>query len=321
MSSPVRISEQAGEDNSGHKPATSPPNRTAASDTGGGLSQMPPREIVVKARAPAPAGDPLQAVNARSYAVAQKVDDAVVGPIAHGYEHAVPKPVRSGIRNFLNNTREPVVFLSFLLELKPGKAGETAGRFAINSTVGIGGVFDIAKRKPFHLPRRPNGLADALGYYGVRPGPFLFLPLIGPTTVRDALGGFADRLVLPMAIGTPFNQFAYAAGTGSLSALDRRIEFDGQLQEMRDQDNPYATRRALYLKQRQVEIQGLHNRVRPIITDYNIWSPGRHSDKTQNVGPSSEIRDFARSDPDLLSIADSQRWPDADTLHTFNIGD
>lgn len=224
---------------------------------------MPTREIVVEARAPAPPGDPLQAINARSFAVTQKVDEAVVGPIARGYEHTVPQPLRSGVRNFLNNTREPVVFLSFLLELKPGKAGETFGRFAVNTTLGIAGVFDIAKRKPFHLPRRPNGLADALGYYGVKPGPFLFLPLIGPTTLRDALGGAVDRLVLPLAVGTPFNQFAYAVGTGTLSALDRRIEFDGQLQELRDQNNPYAARRSLYLRQRQAEIDGLHSHRQP----------------------------------------------------------
>ncbi|MFX6258432.1 MlaA family lipoprotein, partial [Acinetobacter baumannii] len=88
-----------------------------------------------------------------------------------------PVPVRSGIRNFLYNLREPIVFVNFLLQHKAGKAAETLGRFVVNSTVGVGGLFDMAKRRPIHLPRRPNGFADTLGFYGVKPGPFLFLPL------------------------------------------------------------------------------------------------------------------------------------------------
>ncbi|MCE3590054.1 VacJ family lipoprotein, partial [Escherichia coli] len=102
-----------------------------------------------------------------------------------------------GIRNFFNNLSEPVSFLNFMLQIKPGRAAETVARFAVNTTVGVGGVIDVARRKPFRRPRRPNGFANTLGFYGVKPGPFLFLPLIGPTTVRDLVGLSIDRMVLP----------------------------------------------------------------------------------------------------------------------------
>src|SRR5258706_52610 len=148
-------------------------------------------DIVVTGRPHAP-GDPLENVNAKSFAVTQSVDKAFVGPVALAYKKHVPAPVRSGLRNFLYNLKEPDVFLNFLLQLKPGKAMETLGRFAINSTIGGAGLFDVAKRRPFKLPRRPNGFADSLGYYGVKPGPFLFLPLIGPTTVRDLVASGLD---------------------------------------------------------------------------------------------------------------------------------
>ncbi|UAK22857.1 MlaA family lipoprotein [Sphingomonas nostoxanthinifaciens] len=215
-------------------------------------------EIVVHARHRSTRADPLVAVNAKSFAIAQDVDDAVVGPVAMGYARTVPVPVQDGIRNFLNNTREPVVIISFLLEFKPGKAAETAGRLVINSVAGVGGLFDVAKRRPFNLPRRPNGFGDALGYHGVAAGPYLFLPLIGPTTVRDAIGGGVDRLVLPLAVGAPFNRLLYSLSTGTLNALGRRVRSDDDLQAAREADDPYARRREQFLRGRQAEIDGLH---------------------------------------------------------------
>ncbi|MDI1295677.1 MAG: VacJ family lipoprotein, partial [bacterium] len=145
-------------------------------------------DIVVTASSGKGVSDPLAGVNAASFDAAQAVDAAIVGPVALAYKTKVPEPVRNGLRNFLYNLREPSIFVNYLLQLKPGKAAETVGRFAVNSTIGVAGLFDFAKRRPFHLPRRPNGFADTFGYYGIRTGPYLFLPLFGPTTVRDLIG-------------------------------------------------------------------------------------------------------------------------------------
>ncbi|WP_298670702.1 VacJ family lipoprotein [uncultured Sphingomonas sp.] len=216
-------------------------------------------DIVVEAHRRNDAGDPLHALNEKSFEATQAVDRALVAPVAFAYKRHVPEPVRDGLRNFLKNLREPIVFVNFLLQLKPGKAAETAGRFALNSTVGVAGLVDIAKRRPFNLPRRPNGFADTLGYYGVKPGPFFFLPLIGPTTLRDAIGGVADRALLLGAIGAPFNRPTYTVPATVLGTLDRRIEFDEDLKRIRDDTaDPYLSRRTFYLCKRQAEIDALH---------------------------------------------------------------
>lgn len=250
--------------------ATAPPQQAPSTTTDPAAPARPldnPRaqpgaqtDIVITGRKE-PAGDPLRAVNAEAFAVTQKVDDAVIGPVARTYKVSVPRPIRKGIHNFLYNLREPIVFLNFMLQLKPGKAAETVGRFAINSTIGAVGLVDVAKRKPFRLPRRSNGFANTLGYYGVKNGPFLFLPIVGPTTVRDLFGGAVDRLVLPVGVGSPFTSLAYSAPAGVLGALDHRSEFDQTLKDLHDNSpDPYAASRAFYLNRRQAEIDQLRGR-------------------------------------------------------------
>lgn len=215
-------------------------------------------DIVVTAK---PRGDPLRRANVVSFKATQAVDDALIGPAAHTYEHVVPKPVRGGLRNFFYNLHEPTVFVNYLVQLKPGKAAETLGRFALNTTIGLVGVMDMAKRRPFNLPRRPNSFSNTLGYYGVKPGPFMFLPLIGPTTLRDLIGGGVDRLAFLPLLGGQVGGTAYVATTGSLKLLDRRLRLDDDLRAIRaGPEDPYTARRALYLKKRQTEIDHLHKR-------------------------------------------------------------
>jgi phospholipid-binding lipoprotein MlaA len=231
--------------------------------------------IVVTARPDSQPGDPMLQLNAQSFEVVQDVDEALVGPVAMAYKDAVPKPVRHGIRNFLRNLTEPIVALNFLLQLKPGKAAETVGRFAINSTIGIGGLFDVAKREPFKLPYRRNGFANTLGYYGVEPGAYLFLPLIGPTTVRDLVGGTIDGLLLPTVVGAPFNDPYFTLPAATLSALQGRIQIDEQLNALRTQSrDPYIAARDFYLKRRQAEIDALKGKVAYPDGDLPFVNPG-----------------------------------------------
>lgn len=221
-----------------------------------------PDGIIVTARKEAPPGDPLVGVNEVSYDVVQGLDKALVAPVSMAYKSAVPQPVRAGLRNFLNNLQEPLVFLNYMLQLKPGKAAETVGRFAVNSTIGAAGLFDVARKKPFKLPRRNNGFGTTLGYYGVKPGPFLFLPIIGPTSARDIVGRWLDLLVLPAAIGKPFSEPTYAIATTAIRALDDRVEADKALREIRDGPrDPYSAMRDAYLQRRQAEIDVLKGKI------------------------------------------------------------
>ncbi|ANY19184.1 putative phospholipid-binding lipoprotein MlaA precursor [Tsuneonella dongtanensis] len=212
--------------------------------------------IVVSGRVPIEA-DPLVQLNAQTYEAIAAVDEAVIEPIAKAYGEGLPKPARKGLSNFFANLREPVVFLNDVLQLRPKRAMRTLGRFAINSTIGIGGLIDVAKKKPFKLPRRNNGFANTLGYYGVGSGPFLVLPLVGATTLRDVLGGAADNFVVPMAVGKPFTTLEYRVSSYTITSLDSRLENDAEYQRVRASKDPYATARDTYLARRAAEIAAL----------------------------------------------------------------
>jgi phospholipid-binding lipoprotein MlaA len=202
--------------------------------------------------------DPLEAVNKVSFDAVQAVDRAVVGPLAGGYERIVPEPARDGIHNMVHNLREPYIAINFLLQHRVGKSAETVARFLINSTIGVAGLFDIAKRKPVHLPRRPNGFADTMAFYGVKSGPYLFLPLVGPTTIRDVIGNTLDRLVIPLSIGRVARNPAYGAPLIVFGAMDRRLKNNARIEGARNSGDAYAAMREDYMLRRRLEIEGLH---------------------------------------------------------------
>lgn len=219
--------------------------------------------IIVEGTLERPPGDPLEGVNIEVYEVTQSIDRNFVAPVAEVYRDDLPKPLRNGLRNLLRNLLEPVNFLNFLLQLKPGKAIETLARFTINTTAGIGGLFDIAAGPEFNLPYRRNGLANTLGYYGVGPGPFLVLPLVGATTLRDIIGSTLDQAIVPLAVGSPLNTPYYAVPAYAVNSLQFRIEFDERLGQIRDSVDPYAAMRESYLCLREADIAALRNRPPP----------------------------------------------------------
>ena len=123
------------------------------------------------------------------------------------------------------------------------------------------GLIDVAKREPFNLPHRPNGLAYTLCYYGVGPGPYLVLPLIGATTLRDVFGRVVDLSILPAVAGPPLNDPAVALGRGVISSIDDRARSDELIVRLRDESpDPYATMRDYYLQKRQAEIDVLRGK-------------------------------------------------------------
>ncbi|MXO72063.1 MlaA family lipoprotein [Alteraurantiacibacter buctensis] len=246
------------------EPLPQPPAAAAGGDA-------PPAEqpitgddvIIVEGAVGPPPGDPAAQLNEAVFDVAQDLDRAVIGPVAEVYEDDLPKPLRNGLRNFLRNLLEPVNAINFMLQLKPGKAFETLGRFVINSTVGVAGLFDVASDDPFNLPWRRNGLANTLGYYGVGPGPYFYLPLIGATTLRDMFGSLVDQAVVPFIVGPPLDTPYYAVPAYTISSLQFRMEFDETLGEIRDSIDPYTALREYYLCRREREIEALHNRPPP----------------------------------------------------------
>jgi phospholipid-binding lipoprotein MlaA len=236
-------------------PAAAPPPPAKPKTTGGNGN-----EIVVSGERNLQKIDPLMGANKAAFQVMEKVDGMFVAPIATGYRKVLPKPVRNGLHNFFYNLTEPVNAVNYLLQLHPGKAVQTVARFGINSTIGVAGLMDVAKKKPFNIHYRPNGFANTLGYWGVGPGPYMFLPLVGPTTVRDLIGTLLDQSFLPSAVGKPFTSPYYVFSSGIIIALDYRVIIDDDLQKVRKTSSPYSSYRQIYLKTRYEEIEALHGR-------------------------------------------------------------
>ena len=225
-------------------------------------------EIIIEGQIGPPKSDPIERVNEQSYRAVQAVDAAVIEPVADAYRDGLPEPVRDGLGNVVRNLGEPAVALNFLLQGKVGKAFETLGRMAINTTVGIGGLFDVAGKRA-GLPYRRNGFANTLGFYGVGAGPYLYLPVTGATTVRDLAGSTLDQALLPFLFGKPFNKPAYAATYFVVNGLDQRLKFDEDLAKIAASDDPYRMRRETYLAQRRRAIAELKGE--PISERDQMW--------------------------------------------------
>ena len=226
--------------------------------------------IVVEGSYGPPKVDPIARVNEESYRITQQLDDALVEPVAYAYRDGLPGPLRQGLGNVVNNLREPNNALNFLLQGKIGKTLETLGRFAINSTFGLGGLIDMAEKPGIGLPFRRNGFGNTLGFYGVGTGPYLYLPLTGATNARDFTGSFLDQLLLPVAVGKPFDQPEFTVPFYLVANLEDRIAVDEEMGRIEDTLDPYAARRDSYLYRRAREIAELRGEEppeRPLIMD------------------------------------------------------
>jgi len=245
----------------------------------------PVNEIVVEGQIGPPKSDPIEAINEESYRITQAVDQAMVKPLADIYNNGVPEPVRDGLGNVVRNLGEPSNALNFLLQGKVGKAFETLGRLAINSTIGVGGLFDVAGKRA-DLPYRRNGFGNTMGFYGIGPGPYLFVPVTGPTSARDIIGLTLDQALLPFAVGKPFNRPSYTIPYFIVNSLDQRVAFDREIAAIQNSDDPYRLRRESYLAQRRRDIAQLKGE--PISERDRMWLEELESLKAAQPVPPPE---------------------------------
>src|SRR5271170_553207 len=141
--------------------------------------------------------DPFESFNRGMYAVHRALDAVIFGPAARAYKHILPEQLRKGFRNVVTNLKEPMIAANDLLQAHPTRMVHTVARFTINSTIGVAGIFDFAHNMGF--PHHDNGFGATAGRYNVQPGPYLFIPLVGPTNFRDFLGYIADTVTNPLA--------------------------------------------------------------------------------------------------------------------------
>lgn len=134
--------------------------------------------------------DPLEPFNRKVYGVNDAVDRAVIQPVATVYRDALPSPVRSGVMNFFANWQDVWSGINNAFQFKGLESVESFMRFGVNTVFGLGGVFDVASE--MRIERHTKDFGHTLGYWGVGPGPYLVLPLLGPSTVRDTAASPID---------------------------------------------------------------------------------------------------------------------------------
>ena len=144
----------------------------------------------------AQAYDPLEPMNRAIFSFNDALDRAVVRPIADGYVYVVPQLVRQGVSNVFENVRDVFSAVNNLLQGKRDRLGNDMSRVLVNSTFGLGGIFDIASEA--NLEKYNEDFGQTLGWWGVGPGPYLVLPILGPSNLRDATGLVATWLIDPV---------------------------------------------------------------------------------------------------------------------------
>ena len=224
-----------------------------------------------------PGADPFQHMNRKFFKFGQHLDSHLIGPTARAYKHKAPGTLQRMLHNFVTNFGEPVVLANDIIQLRPKRAMTTAFRFIVNSSAGIGGLFDPAKQ--VGAEHHDNDFGITLGRYGAPPGPYLYIPLLGPSDVRDALGAAVDGFLIdPLAWAGwvkelepanppkrphPYyhhhdaipNRDAIRIGEAVLSGIDTRARVDEELAAlMSTATDPYATMRSVFLQDRASQV-------------------------------------------------------------------
>jgi len=205
---------------------------------------------------PGDIADPYEGFNRRMFAFNNGVDRYALGPAADVYETVTPAFARDRVSDFLSNLNGPVIFANDILQAEPSRAGTTVTRFGINTTVGLLGLWDAADY--FGIEGHSEDFGQTLGVWGVGSGPYLVLPLLGPSTPRDLVGRGIDRALDPLTWVEIDNDdetdLAVRAGLGIIGGLNARVSLDEQIETLNSQPEPYIALRRIYSSQRQAAI-------------------------------------------------------------------
>lgn len=202
----------------------------------------------------APAEDPFEGLNKFSFTANKVMDRYMMRPISSGYRKIVPQQARYGIRNILRNLMEPWTAINEILQLDFSEAGHTTARFIVNSTVGIAGLFDPAKK--MGLDRHEEDLGQTLAVWGVPPGPYIMLPFFGPSNARDTFGLGVDFLVEPVStIAHNHGYHIEAYSRTFMEGLDFRARNHDIITEFIEKDHGYIRFKSFYEQTRAYEIR------------------------------------------------------------------
>jgi phospholipid-binding lipoprotein MlaA len=204
---------------------------------------------------PAPEGinDPLEENNRAMHQFNKAVDRGVVRPSAFTYGDTAPGPLRQGISNFADNLAVPGHVVNNILQGRPGKALENTGRFVVNTTLGVGGLFDPATG--MGIEGDPTDFGETLHVWGAGEGNYVELPFIGPSTERDMIGKGVDIVLDPFWFILPTTEAYYALGIQVADALNDRDRYSATIDSiLYESADSYAQARLLYLQNRRFEL-------------------------------------------------------------------
>jgi phospholipid-binding lipoprotein MlaA len=216
--------------------------------------------------------DPWESFNRGVFDFNQTADQWVIKPVATGYAEIMPLMLRKSISNFFNSLDDLKVLANDILQLKFKHAGDTTGRLLLNTTVGFFGFFDPAGE--FGVRKRDQDFGQTLGFWGFESGPYLVLPFLGSSTLRDGVGLVADSQIKKL----PFDQIEHDStrdwayyGSYGLNILNLRAELLGA-EKLLDTaaTDPYIFMRSAYLQKRQALINGETSK-KPAVTDQELF--------------------------------------------------
>jgi phospholipid-binding lipoprotein MlaA len=199
--------------------------------------------------------DPFEDTNRGIFGFNRAVDDAVLVPVAKTYRTVVPPPMRQSLHDFLQNLDGPVIFMNDVLQGEVALAGNTLARLALNTTIGVGGMFDVAKL--IGIPYHSNDLGITFAVWGFAAGPYVIVPVLGPSNPRDLIGKVGDGFADPGNYVASGHHFLWAvvarSATAGIDQRSRNIESLADI-ERTALDN-YATIRSLYRQRRESQIR------------------------------------------------------------------
>jgi phospholipid-binding lipoprotein MlaA len=194
--------------------------------------------------------DPFEDINRTVYGFNEAVDDNLLEPVSIAYKNHMPVVAQDRVSDFFGNLRDIPTLANQILQFKPIESATTLGRILVNSTLGLGGLFDVASG--MGLTTDDEDFGQTMGVWGVEEGPYVVLPLLGPSTVRDSAGLFVDTTsdtnMISKTEGISF------ISSSAINIIDKRVELLPVTDMLDLSDDPYTTMRSSYLQKRKFDV-------------------------------------------------------------------
>jgi len=208
--------------------------------------------------------DPLEGLNRGVTKFNTGADKVLIKPMTSIYQLVFPKFMRKGIHNFSKNLGEPIIFVNEVLQLDMDDASKSLGRFMLNSTVGIGGLVDVAEKQG--VPQQNESFGQTLATYGVPPGPYIVLPLLGPSNARDVVGRVGEGFANPVQRIDFNGDQAVQIGRRVSTGLESRVRAEPFLENINNAADPYVNLRSLY---NQNQLSNIHEDADPFDSSFD----------------------------------------------------